>query len=294
MALLSILLPMLLQGAAPGLGLPQIDRPTAADRRRHAGTVDRSATLDLPNPIETCMTKARSDPDAAITMAGEWLKRAKGAPAAEPQLCLGTAYAAQGEWDAAEAAFLAGRDASPAGLPLARARLGAMAGNAALAGGNADRALAELDAAHALATSDDHLSGSIAADRARALVALKREAEAVTALAEARGTNTEDATVWLLSATLSRRMGKLPEAESQIVTAAHLAPTDPDIGLEAGVIAMLAGNEAAARKSWQSVVTAAPASEAGKRASAYLAQLAPATAPPSPPATAKPAGKRSR
>ena len=272
MALL-FLLPLLLQGAAPGLNLPQIDRPTAADRRRRAATVDRRATLDTPTRLEACMAQTRRDPESAVTTASDWLKLIKGAPASEPQLCLGTAYAAQGQWDEAEAAFLAARDATPAGQPLARARLGAMAGNAALAGGNPERALSQLDAAHALATADAHLAGNIATDRARALVALKREAEAATALAEARSANTEDAAVWLLSATLSRRMGPLADAESQIVTAAHLAPTDPDIGLEAGVIAMLAGHEPAAHKSWQSVVAAAPDSEAGKRASAYLAQI---------------------
>ena len=56
--------------------------------------------------------------------------------------------------------------------------------------------------------------------------------------------------------------------------AAALRPVDPAIGLEAGVIAMLAGQPDAARKSWQSVVTMAPDSETAVTARGYLAQIA--------------------
>ena len=68
-------------------------------------------------------------------------------------------------------------------------------------------------------------------------------------------------------------VAKLAAAQAQIATAAELAPRDPEVGLEAGVIAMLAGNEAAARKSWQSAIATAPASEAAATAKGYLAQL---------------------
>ena len=66
--------------------------------------------------------------------------------------------------------------------------LALMAGNAALAAGGAERGLAELDAAHgeALGAGDMVLAGDISVDRARALVALKRPADAAAALAEAR------------------------------------------------------------------------------------------------------------
>jgi Flp pilus assembly protein TadD len=45
-------------------------------------------------------------------------------------------------------------------------------------------------------------------------------------------------------------MGHLADAQTQIQTAARLTPLDPEVGLEAGVIAMLSGHEDAARKSW--------------------------------------------
>ena len=106
-------------------------------------------------------------------------------------------------------------------------------------------------------------------------MALHREAEAATELADARVSAPGSSLGWLLSATLSRRMGHLAEAQAQIETAAKLAPTDPEIGLEAGVIAALAGQDAAARKSWQSVIAAAPDTDAATHARAYLAQLGP-------------------
>ena len=74
-------------------------------------------------------------------------------------------------------------------------------------------------------------------------------------------------------------MGELAMAQVQIQEAARLLPIDPEIGLEAGVIAMLAGNEDAARKSWQSVVDTAPDSEVARTAHAYLAQLGDEEAP---------------
>jgi Flp pilus assembly protein TadD len=78
----------------------------------------------------------------------------------------------------------------------------------------------------------------------------------------------------LLSATLSRRTGDLAAAQSQIEQAATLDPRDPAIGLEAGVIAALAGRDEAAKKSFESVIAASPDSAQGIAAKQYLAQLA--------------------
>jgi tetratricopeptide (TPR) repeat protein len=178
-------------------------------------------------------------------------------------------------WNEAQNAFLRARDAAAPADAASRARLGAMAGNAALAGGSAASALPILDAAQAQARTakDTDLLGSIAVDRARAFVALNQKPQAEAALAEARTAAPGDAQTWLLSATLSRRENKLTDAQAQIERAAQIAPRDPEIGLEAGVIAVLGGRDAAARKSWQSVIAAAPESDAAKTAKGYLAQL---------------------
>jgi Flp pilus assembly protein TadD len=68
-------------------------------------------------------------------------------------------------------------------------------------------------------------------------------------------------------------MGQLQQARQEIETAVALDKSDPAIGLEAGVIAELAGDDAAARQSWKSVVAAAPDTPEAKSANAYLAQI---------------------
>jgi tetratricopeptide (TPR) repeat protein len=200
--------------------------------------------------LAECLEQARTDPATAITTASLWLIEAHDA-------------------------FVAARDAALAGDYAVRARLGAMAGNAALAGNDLAAALGDLDKAVADAAfaGDKPLAGSIAADKARALVGLGRNDEAAATLQRARTDAPQDPDVWLLSATLSRRRGDLQDAQAQIEAAATLAPKDPAIGLEAGVIAALAGNDEAARKSWNSVVTLAPDGPEAKSARDYLAEI---------------------
>lgn len=284
--------PMVSGGAAPSLNLPEIDRPTGPNRRHLVTT--STADTPLPAPLSRlsgCLAHANADPDATVEEATAWLHETTGPAQAQPQLCLGTALSGMGTWDGAEAAFLAGRASADAGDHLLRGRLGAMAGNAALADGAPARALEALDgaASDAHAAQNPLLIGEIAIDRARALVALHREGDAAMALAEARSNAPDNALAWLLSATLSRRMSHLGDAQAQIETAARLDPTNPEVGLEAGVIAMLANHEDAARLSWQSVLTAAPNSEAGTQARAYLAELAASPAPAASTAPAMPA-----
>jgi tetratricopeptide (TPR) repeat protein len=238
----------------------------------------QAATAPAGSPeqarLTLCLEQARTDPATAIDTAGLWLKEAHDTGRALPQQCLGQAYVSLLRWDAAQAAFLAARDAALAGDHAVRARLGAMAGNAALAGNDFAAALADLDAAASEAgqAGDNPLAGSILSDKARALVGLKRDAEAAAALQQARQDAPQDAEVWLLSATLSRRLGDLKSAQAQIETAGALAPKDPAVGLEAGVIAELAGNDAAARKSWNSVVALGPDTPEAQAAKGYLAE----------------------
>lgn len=269
--ILALLAPMLAQVGpfvTPGAALPPVER------RRPAVKV-QAAPLQEPSRLQACLEDAEASPSDAIEEAEAWLTTVKGTTQVEPNRCLGAAHSRRGEWGEAEAAFLAARDAAAASDHALRAQLGGMAGNAALAGQTWDQALAALDIAQADAqkAGDVRLSGEIAIDRARALVALKRDAEAGKALVEARTSAMNNPLAWLLSATLSRRQGKLAEAQAQIATAATLAPTDPEIGLEAGVIAVLSGRDEGARLSWQSVIAAAPTSEAAATATTYLAQL---------------------
>jgi tetratricopeptide (TPR) repeat protein len=115
-------------------------------------------------------------------------------------------------------------------------------------------------------------------DRARALVALGKSAEGEAALATARQLAPENGSAWLLSATLARRLNNLPDALTYIQTSAALRPRDPAVALEAGNIAIVAGDDATARKQWEQTIAIAPDSRQAGSAKAQLAALAAATA----------------
>lgn len=232
-----------------------------------------ASTQDLR--LEDCMNTSASDPTSAISIANEWLEGSYGPDRAPAQQCLGFAYMNLLRWDAARDAFTAARDNSLAEDKIGRARLGAMAGNAALAAGaNAwAEGLFRTAQADARTAGNAVLAGESATGLAHALVGLGRADEAAIALADARTDTPQDAEVWLLSATLSRRMGDLANASNWIEFAAVIDNNNPAIGLEAGLIAAMAGEDDAARTSWQSVIDAHGDTPEANAARDYLSQL---------------------
>lgn len=271
---MSLLLALLLQvgpnpmaGGMAGDDLMR-DRPPRADGVK--GDINATSAW-----LQTCLDQLVEDPARAHTMAQIRRSETKGADRVLANHCLGTAASELGLWQDARTAFLAARDETPSDETRTRARFAALAGNAALAGGDAEGALTLLTAAEADARTAGFapLEAIAATDRARALVALSRGEDALGALEAATTLAQERAEGWLLKATLLRRLDRLPEAQTAIERAALLTPGDPDIGLEAGVIAILAGQEDAARASWQSVLALAPESPAAATAKDYLAQL---------------------
>lgn len=286
---MSILLALALQvgpnptgGAIPGDELLQ-DRPPRAQVQPEA-----EAEPD-PDPVSAwlagCLGTLEEDPARAHAMAQIRRSETTGADRVLANHCLGTAAAALELWDDARTAFTAAREETPEGEPRARARFAALAGAAALGGGDAEGALPLLTLAEsdAQTAKSPQLEAIAASDRARALVALGRAEQALAALENSTALAPDRAEGWLLKATLLRRLERLPEAQTAIERAAGLAATNPEIALEAGVIAVLAGRDDAARKSWQSVITLAPDSPAAATAKDYLAQLGEAgeTAPAS-------------
>ena len=270
---------LLLAQASPyASALPReiVEKKEDEERRRRE---ESAWDLALPAAPTTtgCLTAVAADPERSAQVARNALAEAIGRQRVRAGLCLGAALSELGRWDEARQAFADARDATAEDDHLSRARLGAMAGNAALAAGEPGQALALLApaASAAQAAGDKALAASIAIDRARALVAVDQPDEAAAALAQAREAEPDNAQAWLLSATLSRRQNRLIEAQAQIEQAARIAPRDPEIGLEAGVIAVLAGNEGAARRSWDAVVAMAPQSEAAATARQYIGQLGP-------------------
>ena len=143
--------------------------------------------------------------------------------------------------------------------------------------------MGHLDAAVGVPGIGPLARGQAEIDRGRALVALDRLEDAIATFAAAQRDAPDDADAWLLGATVARRRGDYSAAQRQIEVAGRLASTDPEIGLEAGVIAMLDGREPAARKAWQSVMLVAPGTKEAETAKAYLGQLGDAPAPLAPP-----------
>lgn len=275
-SLLALLLmqagPLVSSGAAPPI------QPVPLPRIGTTTPPSAAPTAPEPTRLELCLQATDKDPLAAIEAAEEWLKIAKGTATVDPNHCLGVAHSRLGRPVEAELAYTFARDAVAASEPARKAAFGAMAALAMLEQDDAARADAAFADALALARTggDARLAGDIAIDRARAQVALKQDDAAAASLAEGRSASPQNAAGWLLSATLSRRGGRLAEAQGFIEQAADLAPFDAAIGLEAGVIAVLSGRESAARKSWESVIKVAPGSAAANLATGYLDQLGPA------------------
>jgi tetratricopeptide (TPR) repeat protein len=286
----SIILALLLQVGPDPLrgGLPDDD--LVRDRPPRA-----QALTDELNPssawLEQCFDQLEADPARAHALAQIRRAETTGTDRVLANHCLGIAASELGLWSDARSAFVAAREETPVGEPRTRARFGALAGNAALAGGDAEGALGLLAEAEADAQAAAYatLTALAAIDRARALVTLGRSDAALSALDAATSIAPARAEAWLLKATLLRRLGRLDDAQPAIETAASLAPTDPEIGLEAGVIAVLGGRDDAARQSWQSVIALGPG-PAAETATGYLAQLGDAaeTANASPPPSQEP------
>ncbi|MGX7951304.1 tetratricopeptide repeat protein [Tsuneonella sp. HG249] len=272
--MLPILLPLALMQVGPA---PTTSPVTAVPPELQNRPPRTAPMLDRPQSrpaIELCLDTARSDPAKARQFAEEWVSRTDGLQRATGRHCLGVAATNQGDWAAAAAAFIAARDESDEANDTGfRARMGALAGSALLAAEQPAAALAALETARADAAGDEALGGPIAIDRATALVALERLEEGKAALAEARALTPGDPHAWLLSATLARRQDDLTGAQGFIEHAATLDPRDPAIGLEAGLIAALGGRDAAARQSFESVVSADAEGPYSALARKYLEQL---------------------
>lgn len=240
-----------------------------------------TAAPALSNRLERCLSVVPAKPAQALSAGDTWLRQSKGEDRAEAGHCRGMALIQLGRYREATDAFVAAQTAVAKEDAPYSARLGALAGNAALLGNDAARALPLLDAARAgaLAAGEQDLALSVQLDAVAARASLGQFTGAESSLAAARQTFPQNAEIWLMSAALARQAGDLTAAQKHIEQAATLSPREPQVALEAGVIAALAGRNEAAAQSWRSVLTLAPASPAAAAARDYLAQIGAAAAP---------------
>lgn len=220
--------------------------------------------------FEECLTLARNDAASAVMDASLWGQQGGGYLA---KACHGFALASDFRFAEALPALTEAAQGADAKSDPRAARFWAQAGNAAIADNKPAEAMVALDKALASPAPNNAERADIEVDRGRTMVALGQTDDAVKALASARTLGPENGTAWLLSATLARRMEKLPDAISYIQTAASLLPRDPAVALEAGNIAIAAGDEAAARKQWEQVIAIAPTSRQANSAQGQLAAL---------------------
>jgi len=257
----SALLLISVQSISPiGPPVPETLRPARSSRALTLSELRFNECIDL----------ALDDPKAAIGDAIRW--RTEGGKYLA-QHCLGFAYAEQFQWAAATKAFVDAAQEAEVAKDFRTARFWVQAGNAALAGGQADAALAHLSAALVQGTLTGQEKGEAHLDLARVHVARKDYAAAKREFDLVHKLVPEDPLGWLLSATLARREGQLERAKADIGVAAKLAPKDADIALETGNIAYQGGDVAGAKLNWEQAIAIKDNGLAARQARQYLTQL---------------------
>lgn len=271
----------------PGGTAPRIPKPAIEGREPKAKPAPVPVKPSVRTALQNCYTLAESNPSEALSSADDALAGKSGEERADPLACKAIALLALERWKESQETFLAARDAAAPADIATRAELEAGAAIAAEGQGQFQPAIDLFNSAQAAARKAGNaaLAGRIARDKANSLFKLDRKQEAAASLGEARSALPDDVDTFILSARFARISGALAEAQDFIERAAALAPLNPEIGLEGGLIAAFAGRDDAARKSWQSVIDTSPGSNEARQAQAWIAQLGPAK-----PVTA-PAGK---
>ena len=267
-------------GPNPALGAPPSVPEELLEQRRRNAERQQEADETQRSRLAECLSLVAESERRGTEFARNWRETAGADDAAQATHCLGFSHIRAGRFGEAQASFATALGEAREDNPAYRARLGGMAGNAALVSG--DGASAERYFAGAVEdaqrAADAGLTAGLSVDHARALVALRRPDEAATALNTARTLDPSNTRAWLLSATLARRLDQLVEAQEHIAYAAELSPDDPAIALEAGVIAALSGSMQDARRNFETVLSLAPDGNEAPRARSYLEQLAPPVA----------------
>lgn len=229
-----------------------------------------AAAADTRVRYDACVALVDTAPDRALVEAVAWRVAGGGVPA---RACEALSYVAQRRFDVAADAFAAAAREAERTRGAQAATLWVQAGNAALAGGRAQPAVAAFDTALARGTLAGTELGEAHLDRARARLALGQAASARADLDEALRLAPADPLGWLLSARTAREGGDLPRAQADIAQALQRSPDDATVALEAGDIAAAAGASDAARTAWAAAIRNRADSDAGRAARARLQRL---------------------
>jgi Flp pilus assembly protein TadD len=199
---------------------------------------------------DACLDRIREDAEDARHQAEAW-EAAGGGDGARH--CHGLALLAMGE--AVRAAerleAMASRSRAPGA---ARAAVFGHAGQAWILARQPSRAFAALTMGLVLAPDDVELL----IDRALALGAMGRNAEAVDDLDRVLALDARRAEALVLRAAAKRRLDRLAEAERDVTGALALGPDNAEALLERGILRQLRGDLAGARADWARAASLAP------------------------------------
>lgn len=150
--------------------------------------------------------------------------------------------------------------------PTDAARLWATAGNQRLSAGDAAGAARAFDRVLALPGVTGRERGQALLDRARAAQAAGDLVNANWRSAEAARLIPKDPFLWYFRTVIAIAENDVPRAKIAIRRGLALAPGDPTLLFEAGHVARLAGEDAAAREAWGKALAADPGGPVGQRA----------------------------
>jgi tetratricopeptide (TPR) repeat protein len=233
-----------------------------------------SAEDSLPTPPETprlvdsaeyeaCLARLGEDADAALAEAERWHSQGGGEGAAH---CAALALIGLGETDRAAAALeqIAARSSAS---PAARSVVFGQATQAWLLVENPARAQAAATQGLALTPEDTWLL----MDRAVALAAQGRHAQAIADLERATTIDPNRIEAWVLRAATRRQLDQIALAAADIERAFAIEVENAEAFLERGIIRQLQGNAEGARSDWSRALELAPDSPTADLAAQNLA-----------------------
>jgi Flp pilus assembly protein TadD len=201
------------------------------------------ARLGAGPDYERCLGMLRTDPEGARFFADGW-EAAGGGEGARHCAALSLLALGETERGAERLEDLARRSGADAAT---RAAVFAEAGSAWTLAGEPDRAFAAATMALTLAPDDP----SLALDRALALGAMGRYAEALGDLDRAVELDASRADAWMLRGAAKRQLGRTAEAERDVARALALAPDNAEALLERGALRRTRGDVRGARADWE-------------------------------------------